>query len=794
MEIEEQDGAPKSSDGDDEMKSLTQNLSPETAQHALKLKMAMKNVSEDELKAILDLLSNKPKVVAESDEKPSVETEDSTALGDGNVVGCNSHGSHEPLLHVSDNDEEAGDCKGNNATKDLSIDIKEQEEVKNNYIADEKPLHQPDAASDTSGNHFDSEDKSVISPVEDETLCELSDEADELADQLSAANENSTGFLEESASSSEDEKLPELLPNKAEDISSGMEYVDDEDPLERLSDGVEIKGTSFVEEKPSVQQVSLSSSVPQTTETNGMERNNQNIDEGESSSSDDDQIVSSSSHSVVTSSESDLSEAAVPSDSVAVQSEGMCDDVRNTQVVPSTLLMPVSKDDDIAVIEDEASLAEAGEQRQSVAVPVLERLSSLSSTGTQTSCENLHLLKDQTLNAFEGLENQNLGHILSGNDKGSSKLPFYYQPQIVMHEDKPILVLQPVPSSMPSTSNKDNIAGVENGAVKASVPIILPLASPAIDKATKDAIFQQINGAGTLPFNKDDADEDESEISPHDVLQQNGMDGNVQLGTAGHGKAINESIPLAEEAVEASQSGNIESLPEWVPASELDKAFSAAAKETTASVKDQTPVTLTFPRVSLPSTNPFAKDLAAQEYGYSENNADSLSSLNPEQMPQYSVFGPPTSPSLSQGARPKEVKAYQHPGHVGSATNPFAPDLTPKKKGRRQEQKPADSTEVVIAAEVHTSAEQPTEVNRAQHQSHRRRLSSGSMVTLIETSNIDASVSSFESLGVDEPRKIVDPPRIAQEEVQKPQLQQESKETSQSTEKPKIRVVSLSPS
>lgn len=794
METEEQDGAPKSSDVDDEMKSLTQNLSPEAAQHARKLKMAMKNASEDELKAVLDLLSNKPKVVGESDEKPSAETEDNTALGDGNIVGYNSHGSHEPLMQVSDSDEEAGDCKESNATKDLSIDIKEQEENKSNYIADEKPLHQPDAASDTSDNHFDSEDKSVITPVEDETLCELSNVADEPADQLSATNENSTGFLEESASSSEEEKLPELLPNKAEDISSGMEFVDDEDPLERLSDGVEIKGTSFIDEKPSLQQVSLSSSVPQTTETDIMGSNNQNVDEGESSSSDDDQIVSSSSHSVVTSSESDLSEAAVPSDSVAVQSEGIGDDVRNTEVVPGTLLMPVSKDDDIAIIEDEASLAEAGKQPQSVAIPVLERLSSLSSTGTQTSCENLHLLKDQSLNAFEGLENQNLGHILSGNGTESSKLPFYYQPQIVMHEDKPILVLQPVPSSAPSTSNKDNIAGVENGAVKASVPIILPLASPAIDKATKDAIFQQINGAGTCPSKKSDVEKGESKMSPHDVLQQNGLDGYEQLGTAGHGKAINESIPVAEESVEASQSGNVESLPEWVPASELDKAFSAAAKETTTSTNDQNPVTLAFPRVSLPSTNPFAIDLAAQEYEYSENNADSLSPFNPEQTPQYSLFGPPSSPSLSQGARPKEVKAYQHPEHVGGATNPFAPDLTPKKKGRRQEQNSADSTEVVIAAEVHTSAEQPTEVNRAQHKSQRRRLSSGSMVTLIETSNVDTTVSSFESVGVDEPHKIVDPQKIAQEEVQKPQLQQESKETSQTTEKPRIRVVSLIPS
>lgn len=786
METDGQDGVPESSDANDEMEGLTKNLPPETAQHALKLKMAMKNASEDEYSAILELLSNKPKVVADFDEKPPAETGGSTALSGANVVGHNNLGSREPLLQAFDNDKEVEDRDENSAGNDLSIDTKGLEENEKSYVADEKPLHQLGETSDTSDNPFDSEDKSVIASSVDQALDELSNEAEELADQLSAANENSTGILEEDVSSSEDEKLPELLPNRAEDISSGMEFVDDEEPLERLSDRVEINGTSFLEEKSSLQQASPLSSLPQTMETQIMERNNQDLDEGEwSSSSDDDQIVSSSSHSVVTSSEGDLSEAAVPSDSLAIQSEGISDNVANTE---GNLSMSGSKDDDIAIIEDEVSHAEAGKQPESVAFPVLERMSSLSSTGTQTSCENLHLLKDQSFGTFGGLEHQNLDRILSGNDKGSSKLPFYYQPQIIMHEDKPILVLQPVPSSTSSTSNNDNVAGVENGAVKASVPIILPLASPVIDKATKDAIFQQLNGTGTFLSGEGHGEERESKASSHFVSQQNGMDGDIQFGTAGHDKPINESKPVAEKCVEASQSGNVESLPEWVPASELDKAFSAAAKVTTESTKDQTPITLSFPRVSLPSTNPFAKDLAAQEHVQGEVNADSLLNFGLEQTSQYSLFGPPSSPSLSQGARPKEVKAYQDPGHVGSVTNPFAPDLTPKKQGRRQEQKLADSTEVVIAAEVHSYSAyvQPSEINGTQPKSHRRRLSSESMVTLIEISNADTSVSSFESLGADEPHK------ISKVEVQKPQPQQESKENSQATEKPKVQVVSSS--
>lgn len=782
-------------DAEDEMRSLTQTLPPETVQHVLQLKVAMKNASEDEYNAVLKMFSNKPKEVPASEEKSSLQPEGSATLGNTNVDGHNGHGSRELLLEVSDNDEEAGDCEENSADKDLSVDTMGKEDRKSGYDADETPLDPACATDHTSVDPFDSVEKSVLTPNEDQKLQELSNKAEEVEDDLSTTNENSTDFLQESASSSEDEKIPELLSKKADDVSSGVEFIDDEGSVERLSDKAEINGTSFVEETRYLKQAPLSNSQPQSLETEIIEKNDPKIDEGESSSSDDDQAVSSSSHSVVTSSDSDLSEAAIPNDSFqAIQSDGINDDIQNKEVAPGTFSITGSKDDGIAVIEDGVSQVEARNEPESVTAPVLERTLSISSTSTQTSCENLHLAKDQSFNTFGKFEYGNLDSILSGNEKVSSKLPFYYQPQIVMHGEKPILVLQPVPSTTPSSDNNDCVAGVENGAVKASVPIILPLASPVIDKATKDAIFQQINGTAASSFEEEEecytrnssSESFSSGVSPSvmaPVSQQNGTDGDMQLNATGHDKPVYQSIPVAEKYVETSESEETENLPEWVPASELDKAFSAAAKETLESTKEQTPVTLTFPIVSLPSTNPFAKDLAAQEYGCSDVKEDSLLNFGPEQMQQYSLFGPPSSPSLSQGARPK---TYQDPGHVGSATNPFAPDLTPKKQGRRREQKPADATEVVISAEVHPSLGQPTEIHGTQPKSQRHRMSSESMVTLIETSCADTSLSSFESLGVDEAQK------IAQVEMPQPQPQpqQESKKTSQATGKPKLRVVS----
>ena len=781
-------------EAEDEIKSLTQTLPPEAAQHVLQLKIAMKNASEDEHNALLKVLSNKP---LDSEEKSGVEPEGSATLDSTNVDGHSGHGSHE-VLFVSDNDEEVGDCEENSADKDLSVDATEQEERKNGYDADETPLDQACVTSDTSNDPFDSVDKIAITPNEHQKLHELFNEAEEVKDDLNNANENSADFLQESASSSEDEEIPELLSKKADDVSSGMEFIDDEGLVERLSDRVEINGTSLAEETPYLQQAPLSNSVPQSLETEIIEKNDQKIDEGESLSSDDDQVVSSSAslHSVVTSSESDLSEAAVPNDSFqVVQSDGINDDIRNEEKAPVTFPINSSKDDGIAVIEDGVSHLEAKNEPESVTVPVLERTLSISSTGTQTSCENLYLAKDQSFNTFE-FEYGNLDSILNGNEKGSSKLPFYYQPKIVMHGEKPILVLQPVSSTTPSSDNNDDVAGVENGAVKASVPIILPLTSPVIDKATKDAIFQQINGTTASPSEEEEGDEEcytknassessSSGVSPSVIApmsQQNGTDGDTELKATGHDKPIYKSIPVAEKCFETNEGEETENLPEWVPASELDKAFSAAAKETLESTKEQTPVTLTFPVVSLPSTNPFAKDLAAQEYGCSDVNESSLLNFGPEQMQHSSLFGPPSSPSLSQGARPK---TYQDPGRVGSATNPFVPDLTPKKQGRRREQNPADASEVVISAEVHSSVGHPTEIDSTLPKSRRHRMSSESMVTLIETSYADTSLTSFDSLGVNEPQK------TAQVEVQMPQPQQASKKTSQATEKPKLRVVSL---
>ena len=785
---------------EEKIKTLAQTLPPETAQHVLQLKMAMKNASEDEYNAVLDMLSHKQKEVPDSEEKSPDETEGTAILGNVDVDGHNGHGSRELLLEISDNGEEAGDFDGNSTGKDLSVDTKGQEDRKNDCDADEAPLDQACVTGDTSDDTFDSVDKKGITPNEDQKLHELSNEDEEVEDDLSTTNENSADFLQESASSSEDEKIPELLSKKADDVSSGVEFIDDEGPVERLSDRVEINEPSFVEETHSLQHAPLLNSLPQSLETEIINNNDPKIDEGESSSSDDDQVVSSSSlHSVATSSESDLSEAAVPNDSFqAIQSDGINDDIRNNEVAPGTISITGSKDDDIAIIEDERSHLEASEEQESVTVPVLERTLSTSSTGTQTSCENLHLAKDQSFkNTLGKLEFGNLDSILSGNGKGSSKLPFYYQPQIVMHGEKPVLVLQPVPSTT-SSDNNDGVTGVENGSAKASLPIILPLASPIdIDKATKDAIFQQINGTATSQFEEEEeccipnssSESLSSGVSPSAMMlvsQQNDTDGDMQLNTTRHDKPLYESIPGADKCIETSESEETENLPEWVPASELDKAFSAAAEGTLESAKEQTPVTLTFPSVSLPSTNPFAKDLADQEYEYSDVKEDSLLNFGPEQMQQYSLFGPPSSPALSQGARPK---TYQDPGHVGSATNPFAPDLNFKKQRRRQEQNPADATEVVISAEVHPSLGQPTvhsPSHSAQPKSHRHRMSSESMVTLIETSYSDTSLASFESLGVDKPQK------TAQGEVLKPRPQQESKGTSQATKKAKLHVVSSS--
>lgn len=709
-------------------------------------------------------------------------------------------------VELSDKDSNIGDCVKTGVGNDVNAAFDGQEDSKNDFVADEQLLH--NLSKTTSDNSFDSIDKSIVTPSEEQKLSEFPYEAERLADQPSTTDVNSASFLRGNVSSSEDEKLPELLPGKAEDINSEIEDLDGKESMEIVSGDIETNEDSIVEGTPSLQHLS---SMPQSVGTEIMENNESKTDDGESSSSsDENEMASSSSHSVVTSSENDLSDAAVPSDSLANQSEGLKGEViQFVEVADSSLSMSGFKDDDIAVIEDEMTPADTGKEPASVTVPVLERMSSLSSTGTQTSCENLHLLKDPRLKAHP-----NLDSILGGNEQESSKLPFYYQPQIVMHEEKPVLILQPVPSSTSSSDGNDNVPGLENGAVKATVPIILPLASPNIDKKTKEAIFQQMNRAGTFLLDQGDVEENDpkafflenssSGVSPTviaDVTQRNGKDGGEHLlGTAGHDTPINNT-PVAENLSEQRDSWKTEGLPEWVPSSELDKALSAATEEIPVSTEQQKPITLAFPRVSLPSTNPFAKDLAVQQSGHYEVEADSLLNFGLGETPQCSLFGPPSSPTLLQGARPKEIRTYQDPGIIGSGTNPFTPD-PPKKQGRRHEQKTPSSTEVVVAAEVHTSMGQPAEINGTPRKSHRRRLSSESMVTLIETSYADTSVSCVESMGVDEP------PRTARSDVQDPQpqpernearqesekpkqLQQGSKETSQDTKKPNMKVVSL---
>ena len=427
-------------------------------------------------------------------------------------------------------------------------------------------------------------------------------------------------------------------------------------------------------------------------------------------------------------------------------------------------------------------------------VHVIERLSPILSTGTQTSTEpEKHLHKEHLANepicdtSGGGFDHEGLDSILGLKDKGSSKLPFYYQPQVVMHEQKPVLVLQPVSLSsfLPGKNNVD-VSGVENDGVKARVPIILPLTSPDFDEATKDAILKQING--------------ESEKNKIDDSLMLGYSGEVSslstISTCGKNSEAASSSSVRQDitkvngkpVADKSSKVSIEGLPEWVPSCELDRAFSAVTEQDTSSTTVETSAPLTFPTVSLPSTNPFAKDLAALHTGHSDGKVEDLSNLGLDKSLPQSLFGPPTPSSVASGARPKQMKVFQEAGHVGTATNPFNRDLTPKKRGKRQQQGVTDhSTAVVVSAEVHPSVSQSgVELNRPLPRSPRSRLSSESMVTVIETTYADTPASSAEMLSLpnDEPNKIEVVPVNHNTQL-------ESKETLPETTKPKLRVVSF---
>lgn len=618
-------------------------------------------------------------------------------------------------------------------------------------------------------SQFEATESNSFCDTEGFKLPELSLEHGRLADQLDTVGKNSYGDEHGDASSSDSEELPELLSNKAEDTCSEIED----------GENNELSGTSIahidashrnrsIEDlMPSMQANSRTNLLSGTTETEKdySKRSSYEL------SSDDDHVTSSSSNLELTSTGSELSDEVAPSDTIHS---------RRLDIEGKNPDDPVHK--------------EGRKEPATEDVHVIERLSPILSTGTQTSTEpEKHLHKEHLANepicdtSGGGFDHEGLDSILGLKDKGSSKLPFYYQPQVVMHEQKPVLVLQPVSLSsfLPGKNNVD-VSGVENDGVKARVPIILPLTSPDFDEATKDAILKQING--------------ESEKNKIDDSLMLGYSGEVSslstISTCGKNSEAASSSSVRQDitkvngkpVADKSSKVSIEGLPEWVPSCELDRAFSAVTEQDTSSTTVETSAPLTFPTVSLPSTNPFAKDLAALHTGHSDGKVEDLSNLGLDKSLPQSLFGPPTPSSVASGARPKQMKVFQEAGHVGTATNPFNRDLTPKKRGKRQQQGVTDhSTAVVVSAEVHPSVSQSgVELNRPLPRSPRSRLSSESMVTVIETTYADTPASSAEMLSLpnDEPNKIEVVPVNHNTQL-------ESKETLPETTKPKLRVVSF---
>lgn len=631
-------------------------------------------------------------------------------------------------------------------------------------------------------SQFEATESNSFCDTEGFKLPELSLEHGRLADQLDTVGKNSYGDEHGDASSSDSEELPELLSNKAEDTCSEIED----------GENNELSGTSIahidashrnrsIEDlTPSMQANSCTNLLSGTTETEKdySKRSSYEL------SSDDDHVTSSSSNLELTSTGSELSDEVAPSDTI--HSRRLDIDGKNPDDNEIRDVNAVNGDDPVH--------KEGRKEPATEDVHVIERLSPILSTGTQTSTEpEKHLHKEHLANepicdtSGGGFDHEGLDSILGLKDKGSSKLPFYYQPQVVMHEQKPVLVLQPVSLSslLPGKNNVD-VSGVENDGVKARVPIILPLTSPDLDEATKDAILKQING--------------ESEKNKIDDSLMLGYSGEVSslstISTCGKNSEAASSSSVRQDitkvngkpVADKSSKVSIEGLPEWVPSCELDRAFSAVTEQYTSSTTVETSAPLTFPTVSLPSTNPFAKDLAALHTGHSDGKVEDLSNLGLDKSLPQSLFGPPTPSSVASGARPKQMKVFQEAGHVGTATNPFNRDLTPKKRGKRQQQGVTDhSTAVVVSAEVHPSVSQSgVELNRPLPRSPRSRLSSESMVTVIETTYADTPASSAEMLSLpnDEPNKIEVVPVNHNTQL-------ESKETLPETTKPKLRVVSF---
>lgn len=703
---------------DDLLQNLTQNLSPEAAEHARKLVMAMQNGPEEDTqksKALLELLLSKSNK-ANADEKPSLETE-------SHVVSDNGRQNTTEQLHCTTVNSEAcvsGNEVEKNGNEMTRKDVNSAEVGEKDFDATaDEPLTESGELTDIA--------------VDKEVINQLSFK-EESTNQLPVNGKNGTGGGDGNLIVRETEKLPELLSLKANDMYC-------EDHLETELPALDEKGRSNLMEKvPPTEFHSRINLLSESTETDRTYPSCNPV--GYESSSEDAQ---SSLHSDVSSVSSELSDRMGASSEAlnAKSEEANRIDLRNNEGESVTPLMETVHSETVAsdasneVLNMETSQETVTENTQQV----LERKLSVLSTGTQTSSDE-NLRGDQAVGDQESLDHDALSSILAKKGKESSRMPFYYHPEIVMHGQQPFLVLQPVVlASLPCKENEGSCHG-EKDVDKSKVPVILPLASHDVDNATKDAVLDQINGTCSVTsFMGDSKDfflqngQRFGDVPPSlNSVQLSGFneqDGNKRSLDAF--VAVTSALPVEENKTEG--------LPEWVPPSELDKAFSAVKEGLAVSSSEKTATSLTFPSISLPNTNPFARDLEAMDRGNGDVKVDDVTSLDLDKVLQQSLFGPPTSLSVSpQGARPKQLKGNQEPAHSVQATNPFTPDLTPKKHGKRQDQCVSEQeNEVVVAVDVHSPV-----ISQPPNRSPRHRLSSESMLTLIETTYADTPTSSVE--------------------------------------------------
>lgn len=680
---------------------LLSNISPEAAEHTMKLVMAMQNASEEDTKAALELLLSKSNK-ADTDEKQPSKSE---------AIPCNDLNDGTEQSQCTPAGPEA--CITGYKVEENGIKLMEDD--LNAGGMGQLDTKTAEANSDSEALNDMAEGKEV--------LRQESIEAEMMTDQMHVVGEMDDGLAD--ATLSEDEKLPELLSFKAGDMDSEV----------RRSDEKEYSETPPTE---------FHSRINLLLETTESQRSYPLYNTARSeSSSDDDQTAKSLSDSDVSSVASEssgkegLSNEALTSFSQGTNSaeEGKDEGKSETSVSKITYngFNAANESNEILKTED---LEEPVPRK----TPVLERTSSLLSTGTQTSSEE-NLQGDEVSKGQESLNHDSLSSMLTMKGKGSSKLPFYYQPQIVMHGQQPVLVLQPIALSASSSKEDGGICHEDQDLEKSTVPIILPLGSLNIDKAAKDAILERTNASGSPAVHHEDLKDVllKGELKLCDIPPSLNTSQSSEFGGQDE-NTRSLDVDVAATSTAVSTAGNkTTSLPEWVPPSELDKAFSAVTDSIAISSSVHTATSLSFPRTSLPSTNPFAKDLHTLNSGHGEDKVDDLTNLGLNRTLQQSLFGPPSSMNPSLGARPKQLPGYQEPASVKTA-NPFAPDLAPKKRGRRQDQFVSDqSTEVVVAAEVHSPV-----VSQQQSRPPRRRLSSDSMVTLIETTYADVPASSAE--------------------------------------------------